>query len=754
MIAPPVNSKSLSVNLWRPLVAIILLTSAAFAAEPPPDSPEKLAGQLASGDRDAKREAVYQLAKAGPAARAALPALIIALDDNDKQVWNGAIAAIATIGPGAADAVPALLAMFDNSRTRGGRDRDRQQALVHGAHALATIGKAALPALIESLSSDSPMKAACASRALGELGPDAISAAPALVKNLGSGDEPLRREAIDALGQIGAPAVQPLAAALDSGDAKTRQGAAAALGQVGQPAVEAAPALAALLQKESDVPARAAALAALPAISGPSAATVDLLMAGVRNDNPEVRHAAINGLLSSKAISEQAVPALTAELKSEAAPARQRAAAVLGRMGTRAQPAIPALIEVARKEPQENAFTDALAQIGTPALQPLVDQLSVSGTEARNREWVFRALHGMGSTGLTTLATALSSPTASIRAGAATALASMAVDSPPIIKSLLALTADKDNSVRAAALRAVATIRSERETVLPKLEAALTDGDAEVRRAAVVGLASIGAGNKIGVEGLIELLGDPDPAVQRNTLQSLAALGAGAKAAVPEIVKRLDVPELRSNAIETLGKVGEDAKPAIPKLTEFASSGPDDLRLAAMQALNGIGRPAAAALPTLYKAMSAENRDLRIQALLALDRIETNDDQLHPIVLAALQNETGAVRRTAAQVAKRFGDGAQDCVPALLSMLDRDTDRPTAIATLRAMKIHDIAQLLSVLDDRSFTVRIFVCEALAKLGPEAKEALPALQKKADGDIDAVKSAAQKAIEQINKQPGA
>jgi len=246
------------------------------------------------------------------------------------------------------------------------------------------------------------------------------------------------------------------------------------------------------------------------------------------------------------------------------------------------------------------------------------------------------------------------------------------------------------------------------------------------------------------------LLGDPDLNVQRNTLQSLAALGAGATKAVPEVMKRLDVPELRTSAIETLGKIGEEAKAAVPQLTRFAESGPDDVRQAALQALNGIGRPAAEALPALYKAASSENRDLRIQALLALDRIETNDEKLLPVITAALQSEGGAVRRTAAQVAKRFGDRAQDCVPALLSMLDRDTDRPIALATLRAMKIHDVAQLLTRLEDRSFTVRVFACDSLAKLGPEAKEALPALQKKAEGDIDVVKTAAKKAIEEIQK----
>jgi len=79
------------------VAALALTTQPAPAADAPPPAVENLATQLASPDRDVKREAVYQLEKAGPAAKPALPALIKALDDNDKQVWNGAIAAIAKL---------------------------------------------------------------------------------------------------------------------------------------------------------------------------------------------------------------------------------------------------------------------------------------------------------------------------------------------------------------------------------------------------------------------------------------------------------------------------------------------------------------------------------------------------------------------------------------------------------------------------------------------------------------------------------
>src|SRR4051812_26094042 len=88
---------------------LLLAACSAFAAEPPKPDAAKLAPQLGSPDVAVKREAIYQLGKAGPGAKAALPAVITALDDPDKQVWTGALAVIANIGPEAAEAVPMII---------------------------------------------------------------------------------------------------------------------------------------------------------------------------------------------------------------------------------------------------------------------------------------------------------------------------------------------------------------------------------------------------------------------------------------------------------------------------------------------------------------------------------------------------------------------------------------------------------------------------------------------------------------------
>src|SRR5437868_2388169 len=89
----------------RGLIAALAL----FTTTLPAADLSKWTTDLASPDRDTRREASYQLLHLGAAAKPALPDLIKALDDADKQVWSNAIATIAALGPEAVDAVPKLL---------------------------------------------------------------------------------------------------------------------------------------------------------------------------------------------------------------------------------------------------------------------------------------------------------------------------------------------------------------------------------------------------------------------------------------------------------------------------------------------------------------------------------------------------------------------------------------------------------------------------------------------------------------------
>ncbi len=736
----------------RLAVALSFLLTTLAHADPALDS---LKTKLASTEIPQRREAIYDLSKLGPAAKAALPELIKATDDQDKQVWSGALTIIAELGPEAAEAIPALIEGLDSRKVRGGRERDRAQATLRTAYALAQIGPAALPALIGAMESDNTPRRLGAARALAHLGPSAAPAVDALLKNLGHHEEFVRREVTDALGQIGAPAVPGLTRALTAPEPKQRQAAALALAQIGATAKPAADTLLAQSEKETDPLPRAAIFTALPKVGADPAKTAAILHTAIRGDQADLRHAAVNALLTAPAIASKAVGDLANDLKSPEAPRRQRAAQILGRLGPAAVPAVPALLERAQAEPAATVYAEALAQIGTPALPPLLQALSTAKKGSDDRTWVFRALNEMGAPALSGLAEALRSPTPAVRAGAAAALQGMPLEKHPAVKRLLELTPDPDATVRAASLRTLADVRSERPAIIEKLNLALKDPDPAVRKAAAIGLATAGAVEKLGVDGLQALLSEPDPETQRTAIRALGALGANARPAVPALIQRLSNPEQKSSALEALTLIGPAAAEAVPALINIAGTKKDQDLVTAYPALAAIGAPSAPALPLMYETMRGSNLELHLVTMHAIAKIEPDDARLFAFLTDALKNRSGRMRRGAAEEIRRLGDRARkakDAIPPLLAMLETPTERSQAVGALRAIDLDDLGMLQSLLNHKEATVRGLASDALGRLGPTAAPALPQLREKAEKDPEEkVRQVAKKAVALVEKK---
>ncbi|HEY6554076.1 MAG TPA: HEAT repeat domain-containing protein [Vicinamibacteria bacterium] len=94
-----------------------------------------------------------------------------------------------------------------------------------------------------TLKSEAPAERAAAARILGEIGPAARDAAPALAQALKDGDPAVRQNAAQALGYIGPGAkvaAPALITALSDKEAPVRRSAAFALGKVGSLEAEAA----------------------------------------------------------------------------------------------------------------------------------------------------------------------------------------------------------------------------------------------------------------------------------------------------------------------------------------------------------------------------------------------------------------------------------------------------------------------------------------------------------------------------------
>lgn len=723
-----------------------LLATSVLAQDAPPPSIDKLVEQLASRDLPTRREAAYQLSHLGKAAKPALPSLLKALDDDDKQIWSYAIAGIAEIGPDAQEAVPVLIDRLDGRKSRGrGRERDIRQGVMRTAYALSRIGKPAVAPLIDALGQNDVTLKIGAARALGGMGSTAKEAVPALIKNLADPQDPVRDETTQTLALLGADAGPALVTALQDSDARRRAAAATALAQMDPGFSGAGKEVEQVATKETDPTVRAALFGALAKTGVAPDRCVALMLPAVTDENETLRHAALNALLSNSAVRKAAVPKLAELLKDKNTTVRERGAHALGRVGPGAVDALPVLIEAARAADGAPVYAEALAQVGPKALPPLLGILQKS--KGDQGKWVLRVLHSFGPPAVPVLSEALKSNSAEVRVAAASAIGEMGRDGSAAATPLFVLTKDSTPAVQAAAFRALVAVHADSERLKPLLQEALASKDNDVRKAAAAGTAALGGATTLGVDGLLDLLADDNAAGRAAAVQALGQLGDKAAPALNALMSHIDDPALQSSVIDTLGHIGPAAAPAVPKLVEIAKK--DNQRTTILPVLTGIGQGAKEALPMIYAAVKDPAPDVRASAATALAAVET-DDAKAIAVLAPLAKatESGKVRRATAHAIAKYGPAASAAVPGLITMLEKDTERSEAMRALKAIGVKNVPDLMAMLAVHDPKVRTFACESLGNLGPDAKDAAPKLREIAqqDGAIRATANAALKKID--------
>jgi len=215
-----------------------------------------LVEKLKTGDRNVRIEAAKELAKMGPAAKDAVPALVAALkeEDPERSLHIEVSNALEKIG---AAAVPALIEAL--------KDREaytrRRAAMILGE--IGPPAKDAVPALVAALKDESLWVRAYAARALGGgfftvlpwdvlgsqlvfitraetrggIGPEARAAIPALIEALEDHNEFVRWHAAQAIGGFGSDAkaaIPTLRRMLEGEKPPTSLHAASALAQLGE----------------------------------------------------------------------------------------------------------------------------------------------------------------------------------------------------------------------------------------------------------------------------------------------------------------------------------------------------------------------------------------------------------------------------------------------------------------------------------------------------------------------------------------
>ncbi|HTB81679.1 MAG TPA: HEAT repeat domain-containing protein [Opitutaceae bacterium] len=542
-----------------------------------------------------RREAINTLSLKHDA-RAVEP-LILCLNDKDAEVRKGAAKALGSIDdPRAIDPLIASLPADD--------DEFRQAAI-------AALGKldnrGAGERLMFDLQKNGPTDATKAAliEALGDL--RYAEAVEILTSFLASKSDDISREAIGALARIGTPAVPSLIARLNDPQAQLRASAAEALGQIGDGRA-VGPLIACLKHPAPETAENSTGN--MPNEKEPTDPKTDEEQAGTQEkDDLQVRQKAAEALGK---LGPPAVEPLIACLEEKDPSVRSLAVTALGQLhDSRAiKPLIACLVELSGENTmdeensegvnlQQSVF-DALANLGQPAIDPLVTYLQDKDVHVRQ-------------------------------------------DAAEVLFRLHYLPSDNDGKAAFFILRKSwdDLVKLGAPAVAPLLNS-LKDEDGDVRKGAAEALGQLN--DKRAVEPLIACLQDDFGSVKQNAATALGLLGD--KRAVDPLINlfKSESEDVRLAAAEALGLLGDGR--AIAPLAAGLKDEPADLRLTCAQALEKLH----------YQPDKAEDNALYLIALESWDKVVKLGPPAFDPLVACLSDSSREVRESAIGALGNLGD--------------------------------------------------------------------------------------------------
>ena len=461
-----------------------------------------------------------------------------------------------------------------------------------------------------------------------------------------------------------------------------------------------------------------------------------LLEQALRDPSPKIRNLAVLGLgqlfLHPDAAAD---PLILVEALGDPEPAvRLRAAFVLGELGERAAVAAPALIPLLQdSDPLLRVYAArALGRMGVE-VDRAVDVL-IESMLHEQEDVIQAAIEALGDLGpaaeaafpyllaaLKTLSIVPGEPYAFgtlAREAIITALGKLGKSTPEVVHELAKFVAHEDPLIKLAAVKALGRLAA--PEALDTLAKLARDPEDWVRAAAVAGLANLRDERTIDL--LLEALKDSSSTVRSEAARGLARFPEHGPKILPQLIRALPNlpvcwgPEephplcaFGNQAIETLADfmktpwrtverqatahalpilatcMGEEV---VPLLLEALRSPSTEVQKAANQALRDLGM---GVVPRLLEGLEDPSLRHRVKDVL----IEMGKDVL-PYVLEFFRAAEGEARVVALDVAVQLD------APAVLPLL------------------------LELLGDEDRTVRVAAVKGLAKVGPEAAVAVPAL----------------------------
>ncbi|MHC4399851.1 MAG: HEAT repeat domain-containing protein [Planctomycetota bacterium] len=264
---------------------------------------------------------------------------------------------------------------------------------------------------------------------------------------------------------------------------------------------------------------------------------------------------------------------------------------------------------------------------------------------------------------------------------------------PPVVPKIVSALGNEDPAVRAGAAFVLNHLGRRAKAAVPAMIRPLKDDDPIVRRAIAGALGKAGrtADAFKVANALIGVLQDEDFVVRAGAAESLGLLGPAAQAAVPQLSLLLMTDEETWPQSASAEALGRIGPAATTQLIIALGHPEAEVRCLAAKALVRIGPDAKLANAALIRCLEDDDPAVRVRAAFALWTIDGQLDRAMPVLIDGLKGEAGWA---AADLIARLGPAAKDAVPALVEIARAGDSRA----------IH----------------------ALVRIGPEAEETVPAI----------------------------
>jgi HEAT repeat protein len=365
----------------------------------------------------------------------------------------------------------------------------------------------------------------------------------------------------------------------------------------------------------------------------------------------------------------------------------------------------------------------------------------------------------------------LDDPDADVRREIARTIANTAGAAPVLSTGLR----HPNPTVRAATVMAVSMNPSLGKQLRAGVIGRLADDNGQVRVTAAVALVDLGPTRaQAAIPALSEAALSRSPADRQRAFAAFQTMGVYAQPAVPTLSRCAHSSDLptRFAAARALAVVDRTTwRIYVPVYIDVLTTEAAQ-RQSAIRLLTETGPDAKDALPVLRKLFKDESPAIQIQSAEAVARIAPNDceDAIGRLAAIVSGDDAGTIRRhirNAIRALQRIGTPAKFAVPALIERMrsDPDTDVtvPAAVAVIlvdpeNAKEAYDafraqlqpgledpdsdwldgianlgkaakplIPDLVAALNSKRSYQRMAAVEALTAIGPDAKDALPALR---------------------------